>query len=115
MDNGIIGVLQFAIDGVTDQQNALANNIANAQTPDFTAQDVSFQHSLQSAIAASGPSTAEITVENDPAAPNTAGNNVDLNTELVDSEQATLQYQSIDESLNAQFRLISGSAGGSFT
>ena len=39
---------------------------------------------------------------------------LDLASELVSAETATLQFQTVSESLNAQFRLIAGSAGGSF-
>lgn len=115
MSDGILGVLSFAIDGVTEQQNAVANNIANDQTPNFTDTEVNFQQSLQQAIDAPGPATASITVDPSSAAPASNGNNVDLNTELVESEKAVLQYQTISESLNAQFRLISGASGGSYS
>ena len=47
--------------------------------------------------------------------PATNGNNVDTGTQLVDAQEETLQYQTMVEMLNAQFRLISGAAGGSFS
>ena len=33
--DGIVSVLQFATDGVNQQQQATANNLANGETPDF--------------------------------------------------------------------------------
>lgn len=114
MTSGIIGVLQFAINGITDQQNAQANNIANEATPGYTANEVSFAQSLQQALATNGPATATETSAPSGAPPSTDGNNVNLGAEMVAAEQDTLHYQSVSESLNAQFRLIQGVAGGSF-
>ena len=50
MSDGIMGVLQFAVDGVSLQQQTTANNIANDDTPNYSAQDVSFEQSLQNAM-----------------------------------------------------------------
>ena len=114
MTSGVIGILQFAIDGITQQQNATANNIANEATPGFTATGVSFEASLQQALAAGGPATAQMTTSPSAAPAATNGNNVSLGTELVAAEQDTLHYQQVSDSLNAQLRLVQGSAGGSF-
>jgi flagellar basal-body rod protein FlgB len=112
--SGIIGILQFAIDGVTAQQNAQANNIANLSTPGYTANEVSFQSSLQDALDSPGPGTARITNAPSVAPPATNGNNVQIADELVAAQKDTLQYETISESLNAQFRLVQGATGGSF-
>jgi flagellar basal-body rod protein FlgB len=113
--DGIVNVLQYAVDGVAQQQQATANNLANAETPGFTAQDVDFETSLQQAINAPGGGTASAVVSADPAEAATNGNNVDTGTQLIDAQKETLQYQTMVDMLNAQFRLISGAAGGSFS
>lgn len=112
--SGIVDVLHFAVDGLTQQQQAIANNLANSETPGFTAQDVNFQGSLQQALQSATGGTASVTTTADPAAPATDGNNVDTGHQLVAAEQNTLQYQATVELLNAQFRLVQGAAGGSF-
>lgn len=112
MGGDIVDILQFALEGVTQQQAAIANNLANAQTPGYTAEVVSFQESLEQALQQGG--TASITEAPSAAAAASDGNNVSLTTELVEAEQSTLQYQAITDSLNAQFRLVQGSAGGSY-
>jgi flagellar basal-body rod protein FlgB len=112
--SGIIGVLQFAVDGLAQQQQTIANNLANTETPGFTAQDVSFQSSLRQAIDSPNGGTAQVTVSADPAPPATDGNNVNTASQLVAAEQTQLQYQTMVEMLNAQFRLVQGAAGGSF-
>ena len=114
MDTGIVNILQFAIDGVSAQQNATANNLANSQTANFVGSDVSFEQSLQAAIASPGTQTAEVTTAASPTAMASDGNNVDLGHELINAQDETLQYSALSESINGQFRLISGVAGGSF-
>jgi len=114
MSGGIESVLQFAVDSLSLQQQVTANNIANQQTPNYTAQEVSFEHSLGQAVAAPGGATATSVAYGSPAAPGTDGNNVDLPTELTNATKETMQYQTMVELLNAQFRLVQGSAGGSF-
>ncbi|MCU1495383.1 MAG: flagellar basal body rod protein [Acidimicrobiaceae bacterium] len=113
--SGVIDILNFAIDGVTQQQNAVANNIANASTPGFTGTEVSFESSLQHALDLPGPATAQVSSAPSSALPATNGNNVQLSDELVAAQSDTLHYQTISESLNAQFRLIQGASGGSYT
>jgi len=113
--DGIVGILKFAADGLTQQQQAIAGNLANSETPGYTAQDVSFESSLQQALGSPNGATASVTTTPDPATPATNGNNVDVSGQLVSAEKNTLQYQTTVEMLNAQFHLISGATGGSFT
>lgn len=113
--DGIVGVLQFATDALAQQQDAIANNLANSETPGYIGQDVNFESSLQQALDSSTGGTASVMVTPDPATPATDGNNVDTGQQLVDAQEATLQYQTTVEMLNAQFRLVAGAAGGSFT
>lgn len=113
--SGIVDVLTFAMNGLTDQQQAIANNLANSETPGFTATDVDFQQSLAQALDDQGGGTATITTSADPAVAATDGNNVDTGTQIVDAEKNTLQYQATSELLNAQFLLVQGAAGGSFS
>jgi flagellar basal-body rod protein FlgB len=113
--DGIVDVLQYAVDGVAQQQQATANNLANSETPGYTGQEVDFQTSLQQALDSSTGGTASTVVSADPAAPGSDGNNVDTGTQLVDAQTETLQYQTVVDMLNAQFRLVSGAAGGSFS
>jgi flagellar basal-body rod protein FlgB len=111
----ILSVLQFALDGVSQRQQVVANNLANADTPGFTAQQVNFESSLQQALGSPNGGQATLSVTDSAAAPGSNGNNVDTGGQLVAADQATLQYQTMVEMLNAQYRLIQGAAGGSFS
>jgi len=113
--DGIVDVLQYAVDGVAQQQQATANNLANSETPGYTAQDVDFETSLKQALSSPSGGTASTLVSADPAASASDGNNVDTSTQLVNAQKETLQYQTMVDMLNAQFRLVSGAAGGSFS
>ncbi len=110
-----MGVLQFAVDGLSLQQQTTANNIANDETPNYSAQEVSFEQSLQNAIDSPEGGTAQSAVTRSGRTPSTNGNNVDLPTEMTQATQETMQYQSVVELLNAQYRLVQGAAGGSFS
>jgi len=110
----ILSVLQFAVDGLSQRQQVTADNLANVDTPGFTAQQVNFESSLQQALTSPDGGQATVTVGADPTAPGSNGNNVDTGAQLVTAEQTTLQYQTMVEMLNAQYRLIQGAAGGSF-
>lgn len=108
----IVGILGFALDAVTQQQNAIAGNVANAQTPGYTDVEVHFQKSLAHALADGGTASVDTSGSTAPRA--TDGNNVKMATELVAAQETSLEYQQITHSLNAQFLLVQGAAGGNF-
>jgi flagellar basal-body rod protein FlgB len=112
---GIIDVLQFAVDSLSLARNVDANDVANAQTPGYLAKEVSFQKSLESALNGGDRAKAEASVYTSPEAPGTDGNNVDLTEQMVSLEKATLESETVVEMMNSQFGLIRGAMGGSFT
>jgi len=114
VSGSIVDVLHFALDGLTEQQNAVANNLANAQTPGFTATDVSFEQSLSQALASPGQASAQVSASPSSAPAASDGNNVDVANEMVAAVQTSLEYKTMSELLNAQFMLVQGAAGGSF-
>ena len=52
-----IGILQFALDAVVDQQQTIANNISNQDTPNYQADEVTFESSLAQALEGGGTAT----------------------------------------------------------
>ncbi len=99
--------LQTAIAGLGQRQRVTANNIANSETPNFTASDVDFESALAAAVAGGQPTNAAIAVTptTDPAGPN--GNNVSLDQEFVTATKTTLQEQLLTGSLTAKFNWLS--------
>ncbi len=100
-----IGILQFALDAVVDQQQVIANNISNQDTPNFQADQVSFQSSLASALAQGG--TASAVDEPEGLASGTNGNNVSLPTEMTLMQDNNLENQTVDNALSGQFSILS--------
>ena len=100
-----VNVLTFALDAIQQRQQVIANNIANENTPDYKASVVNFETSLADAVANGGTATATVTPEGLPSG--TDGNNVSLPAELALESQTNLENQSVADSLNAQFAMLS--------
>jgi flagellar basal-body rod protein FlgB len=98
--------LQSALRGLGVQQQVTANNIANLETPGFTAQNVSFESSLASAVAAGDPGNAAVTVSPSSDAPGANGNNVSLDEELVTTTKNQLQAQLVAGALTSTYGLM---------
>ena len=101
-----------AMQGLWAEQQASANNIANVNTPDFKARDVNFESSLAQAIAAGDPSQMQVTTPESTAPADQNGNNVDLAAEMVTSEKAGMQFQTMVDAMNAKFQLLSTAING---
>jgi len=99
--------LQTAIAGLGQRSRVTANNIANSETPGFTASDVDFESALASAVADGQPGRAaiDVTPSTDPAGVN--GNNVSLEDQFVTATKTTLQEQLLTGTLTAKFNWLS--------
>ena len=100
-----IGILQFALDGIVEQQQTIANNIANVDTPGYQADQVTFQSSLANAVANGGEATAQSVPEGLSSGSN--GNNVSLPTEMTLMQENDLENQTVDNALSGQFSILS--------
>ena len=100
-----IGILQFALDAIVSQQQVIANNIANQDTPGYQANQVTFQSSLAAALNQGGTATVSTTPEGLPSGTN--GNNVSIATEMTLLQENSLENQTVDNALSAQFTILS--------
>ena len=98
--------IQASLDGLAARQRIIAQNLANSETPGYTAQTVSFEDSLASAIGAGDPMLSQIStgVTSDPA--NINGNNVSVDNETLAEIDTGLRYQLATESMNNKFRVL---------
>ena len=98
--------IQSSLDGLAARQRIEAQNLANSETPGYTAQTVSFEDSLANAISNGDPSQAQITtgVTSDPA--NINGNNVSVDNETVQMIDTGLKYQLATQEMNNKFRIL---------
>ena len=99
--------LQTAIADLGQRQRVTANNIANVETPNFTASSLSFESSLASAVNSGDPAAAQVSVDptTDPAGIN--GNNVNLDTEFVTATKTSLQEQLLTQALTSHYAELS--------
>jgi flagellar basal-body rod protein FlgB len=101
-----------AMQGLWAQQQAVANNVANIDTPGYKAKDVNFESSLAQAVAAGDPTQAQITTSDSTAPSDQVGNNVNLSSQMVQEEKAGLQFQTMVDAMNAKFQLLSTAISG---
>jgi flagellar basal-body rod protein FlgB len=99
--------LYEAMQGLWAQQQAVANNVANVDTPGYQAKDVSFESSLSQAIAAGDPSQMQVSVTTSTAPDQQDGNNVNLADQMTQGEKASMQFQTMVDAMNAKFQLLS--------
>ncbi len=115
-----INVLSKAADGAWARNEAIANNIANVDTPGYKRQDVSFEEELKHALKASRYTSLDEKVEDvnkhlrriAPRVytdiPNWSyrmdKNNVDIDTENVELASNQIKYNGITNSIDNEFR-----------
>jgi flagellar basal-body rod protein FlgB len=119
IDNNMVSLLSLALDAAGMRQQAIAHNIANANTPGFQRVAVSFEQqvaALQSRglrqAGSAAPSLADLAamrprfVAADPAG---ADATVALDQEVAHLVETTVHHQALLKALNSQFTLL-GSA-----
>lgn len=84
--------LQSALDGLALRQRAIANNIANVNTPGYQAQRVSFEDALAKSVKA-GNGAAAATTSRSLEPTRLDGSNVNLDTETLSNIDTVLRYQ----------------------
>ncbi len=115
-----VNVLGKAADGAWLRNNAIANNIANVNTPNYKRQDVSFENELKHALKAS----KYVSLDNKVNALNQGtlskieprtyrdstaysyrldGNNVDIDNENVELASNQIKYNALVQSINQEF------------
>lgn len=112
-------ILQRALDGSWQKQRAIANNVANHETPGYKAIKVDFEKSLEKEIkklengiptkekiaeGIDALKSSEIKVFSDYSISNRAdGNNVDMELENIEMAKTQIQYQYLTRSMTDMF------------
>jgi flagellar basal-body rod protein FlgB len=126
--NQVVGVLSRALDASALRQKVIANNIANADTPNFQPSRVVFEDLLQDQLANSSfvgkrTNDRQIAIGNDKPVPsativtqrtvmNNNGNGVDLDYEMTKMGENSIWYQSLVYGMNEEFRLLNTAIKG---
>lgn len=106
-------ILGAALRGLDARREAHEHNIANVETPDFRAREVSFEDSLRRAASAGRPETMGVAVRRSADATRPDGNNVRLDHEVVGLEQNALQQRLMNQALNHAYGRLRASIGRS--
>jgi flagellar basal-body rod protein FlgB len=95
--------LQAAISGASARQNALAANIANADTPGYRRVDVDFHSALAAAMGSADPSGSLASMTFAPQVDRSAGaTRADGNSVDIDAESAKLAANALDQQAAVQ-------------
>jgi flagellar basal-body rod protein FlgB len=114
-----LGIHQQAIQVRADRAEVIANNIANADTPNFKSRDLDFKAVLNGQtkdtlkVTATNASHATSVIHPDfaadlmyrvPTQPSVDGNSVDVQEEMAEFGKNSLDYQASFEFLNRKFK-----------
>lgn len=131
MGESIFGIHEAALKVRTQRAQLLANNLANADTPNFKAKDVDFRKALsdastemevgQSAMKKTNarhldgdamPSNSKYVMYRQPTQPALDGNTVETHIEKAQFAENAIQHQTTLEFLNGRISSIRGALRG---
>lgn len=112
MSDLALDALRFSLHGLAARQRVIANNIANLETPGYTAKRVDFESSLRDAIRSGSTDSATLNEHGSGDTPDVNGNNVSIDKETLELTDTNLRYQLAVEATNAKFRLLRASIRG---
>jgi len=97
--------IESALTGLAARQRAIADNIANVNTPGFRAQRVAFEDALATSIR-DGSGRVEPTMQRSLEPTRLDGNNVNLDTETVSNIDTVLRFQFASRAMDGQFASV---------
>lgn len=107
--------LSAALRGSAARQTAIAQNLANVNTPGYRRMDVSFADALHGAMAKGDDAGLEAwtpaTTVDDAAPMRADGNSVDLDTEAAAQASNGLQYQALTTVMGARIDILKSAMG----
>jgi flagellar basal-body rod protein FlgB len=108
--------LQAAMSGLAARQRAIANNVANVDTPNFKASEVRFEDALKSAMNSATPgspptqSSLNASVSQSSLVGGTTlradGNNVDIDREMAMLSETNLTYSAITQVMSTRLGIL---------
>ncbi len=98
--------LHTAINGLDLRQRAISSNIANLETPDYHAHEVSFEDSLREAVADGDPRRTRVNTSDSLAPTRLNGNNVNIDFEVLASSENVLRQRLVIQALNNKYTLL---------
>jgi flagellar basal-body rod protein FlgB len=113
-DDLTTSALRVSVAGLAARQNAIADNIANIETPGYQARKVEFEGALTSAINnGESPSSVTPTVQNSLEPSRLNGSNVNLDEETLSHIDTTMRYQLTLRALDSKYSMLRTAITGS--
>ena len=112
MNDVTMTALHSMLRGLSARQTAIADNIANVETPGYTAKSVDFESSLRAALeSGDSPTVAPVLgTTSDGALPN--GNNVQIGDEMIKLTDTNLKYELAIQAMTSKFSILRTSITG---
>ncbi|CUX49162.1 flagellar basal body rod protein FlgB [Clostridium sp. C105KSO13] len=119
-----ISMVEKSLDYLWEKQQAISNNIANAETPGYKSKYVTFEESyrerLQEALKAKDPSQVQKAIsgarttimEASKESARLDGNNVNADVQLIEMSRTALQYQYGLNAINSDIARLSTAIKG---
>ena len=103
-----VDVAQKALQGLWASQRAIANNIANVDTPGYQVERFEFDRYMSDALSAPGARPTSAYLGNmSRTSFRTDGNSVDIDSEMVLMTETSLKYQAVLTQLERKMALLS--------
>lgn len=106
-DDRSSSALRVAVAGLAARQTAIANNIANIETPGYRARKVKFEEALKDAVdngGSPGDVTPAVLTSLEPTRLN--GSNVNLDQETLSHIDTTMRYSLAIRALDGKYSLL---------
>lgn len=113
MSDLAIEALHVALNGLSQRQRVIADNVANLETPHFLAGKVDFESSLHAALATGrGPDSTVVTTTRSLEPTRENGNNVKPDDEVVSNIDTNLRYELAVNAVTAKFKMLRTAISG---
>ena len=119
--SGADGYIRAALTGLASRQRAIANNVANVDTPNFKASEVRFEDALRDALTRQRASRDHEPALNalvsrpslvDGTTTRADGNNVDIEREMELLGEAQLTYSALTQLMSTRLSILRSVVGG---
>ncbi|HEY8285899.1 MAG TPA: flagellar basal body rod protein FlgB [Chloroflexota bacterium] len=101
--------LEYSLNSLSLRQQVLANNVANSQTPGFTAQDVNFENQLSNVLNGQNsvtPDAAGSVVDSPDLTSRLDGNTVSMESQMSKESQTNLLYNALTQLTTDRFAIL---------
>lgn len=112
LDSVTLNAMSSALNGFSATQTAIANNIANINTPNYKAQEVNFSAALAQSVADGNGSLSDAAFATSASLEPTQlnGNNVSLSEETLEETSNGLKFQLASQAASQQFSEVRDAA-----